>query len=107
MTDILTKPDVDTEIGGDITFEMLIDSVKYEEPTDPNAKAHIVNPPKNLHIWREGMTAQDIVNHARVMKIEVVALCGYTWVPKHNPDKVDVCDTCMTLAGELMRGAGE
>lgn len=107
MIDTLTKPPVEFEGETEINFGSLIDSVKYEEPSDSNVRAHIVNPPKNLHIWREGMTAQDIVDYARILGLEVVALCGYTWIPKHNPDKVDVCDACMTEAGNLMRGAGE
>lgn len=70
-------------------------------------KTHIVNPPKNLHIWQPGMTAQEIVDIARVTGQEVTALCGYKWVPKRNPDKYDVCQPCMDIAGELMRGNGE
>jgi len=103
MTETLTKPDVDA----DISIETLIASTPYEDLNDPNHRAHIVNPPKNLHIWRQGMSAQTVVDTARLLRLEVVALCGYRWVPKHNPDKFDVCDGCMKIAGELMRGAGE
>lgn len=80
---------------------------EYEESDDPNRKTHIINPPKNIHIWREGMTAQDVVDIARATGQEVVALCGYRWVPKHNPEKFDVCDACMKIAGHLMSEAGE
>lgn len=79
----------------------------YEESDDPTRKTHIVNPPKNIHIWREGMSMQDVVDIARATGQEVVALCGYRWVPKHNPDKFDVCQTCMDIAGQLMREKGE
>lgn len=79
----------------------------YEESNDPTRRTHIVNPPANLHIWRDPMSAQDIVDIARARGLEVVALCGYTWVPKHNPEKFDACEECFRIAGELMSGAGE
>lgn len=84
-----------------------VDVAPYEDSDDPNRRTHIVNPPNNLHIWEIGMSAQDIVNIARMTGMHVVALCGYTWIPKHNPDKYDACDTCIRIAGDLMRGNGE
>lgn len=90
-------------------LEILLEEVMpYEEPTDKNAKTHIVNPPMNGHIQNGVfMTAQEIVNTARFLGKEVVALCGYRWVPKHNPDKLDACEVCMRIAGDLMREANE
>lgn len=84
------------------------DLIAYEEP-DPKReyKAHIVNPPANVHIWEPGMTAQDIVDIARATGQHVVALCGYKFVPKHNPDKLDACEICIEIAGHIMRGMGE
>jgi Protein of unknown function (DUF3039) len=80
----------------------------YVEPENVDEhRTHIVNPPNNLHIWQPGMTAQDVVNIARLNGLPVVALCGYTWVPVHNPEKFDACESCIQIAGELMRGAGE
>lgn len=89
----------------DVTEEL----IAYEEAPDDGAdrKTHIVNPPKNLHIWQPGMEAQEIVNIARFTGQEVVALCDYRWVPKHNPEKFDICQACMDIAGELMRSKGE
>lgn len=105
MSDTLTKPDVDSEIS----FEMLIDTVApYEDNNDPEHRSHVVNAAMNGHIQRGVyMTAREIVETARVLKMEVVALCGFKWIPKGDPEKHDVCDACMKLAGELMRGAGE
>lgn len=91
-TDVLTLPDV----------------VPYDETDDgKDHLTHIINPPGNPHIWQPGMEAQDIVDTARLMGWSVTALCGYTWIPKRNPDKYPVCDTCMTIAGDIMREAGE
>ena len=85
----------------------LEDVVPYEDNNDPNHRTHIVHPPLNLHIWRVGMTSKEIVDTARLTGQEVVCLCGHRFVPKSNPDKYDVCDQCMKIAGELMRRAGE
>lgn len=76
----------------------------YEETDDPSVRAHIVNPPKNIHIWQPGMTSQEMVDVARMTGQFLVALCGYRWVPKHNPEKFDACDICLSIAGEMMGG---
>ncbi len=96
-----------TEIETGVYRQMLDDAAPYEDTDDPNKRAHIVNPPANTHIWREGMEAQDIVDIARVRGIEIVALCGYKFVPKHNPDKLDACTQCFKVAGDIMSGLGE
>ena len=79
----------------------------YEDDNDPNHRTHIVRPPENKHIFKLGMTAQDIVDVARVTGQEVVALCGHRFVPKSNPEKYDACKSCMKIAGDLMRAEGE
>lgn len=85
----------------------LEDLLAYEEDNDSNRKTHIVNPPKNIHIWEPGMTAQDVVDIARATGQEVIALCDYRWIPRHNPEKFEVCKACVDIAGELMRSSGE
>lgn len=80
----------------------------YEDTNDGNEHhTHMVNPPNNLHIWKPGMTAKDVVHIARTTGQHVVALCGYEWVPKRNPEKYDACGKCMDMAMYLMSGAGE
>ena len=81
--------------------------IPYEETDDPNLLVHIVNPPANPHLGQPGMSAQDVVDVARATGREVVALCGRRFVPRHDPDKGDVCSICILVAGRLMRGAGE
>lgn len=78
------------------------DIVPYEETGNPDSKAHVVNPSKNLHIWKIGMTSQDIVNIARLTGIHVNALCGYRFIPRHDPDKHAACEPCIKIAGELI-----
>lgn len=84
------------------------DIIPYEEPADgEEGKAHVVNPPANLHIFRHPeMSARDIVDIARATGQEVKALCGYIFVPKHNPDKLPACDRCMEIAGDIIREDG-
>jgi len=83
--------------------------VPYEDTDDPLHRTHIINPPNNRHLpwWDSALDAQDIVDIARTTGDEIVALCGYKFVPKANPDKYDVCDPCMRVAGLIMRAEGE
>lgn len=88
--------------------DLKVDVAPYEDVEDgKDHKTHIVNPPNNMHIWMIGMTSQEIVDTARMTGQHVVALCGYSWIPKRNPEKYDVCGECMDVAGELMRGNNE
>ena len=47
----------------------LIDFMPYDESKDPDRRTHIINPPANVHIWQEGMTAKEIVDIARATDI--------------------------------------
>lgn len=97
MTDTLTQLEM-------LTVEEL---APYEENNDPNHRTHIVRPPENKHIYQPGMSAQDIVDTARLLGVEVVCLCGFRFVPKANPEKHDVCESCMKIAQKLMAQNGE
>ena len=78
----------------------VVETVVVEEPQAETPKMrHIIYPPANLHIFRYWMSAQDIVDIARVRGLEVVALCGYRWVPRHNPANMTTCDECVRIAG--------
>jgi len=104
-TPVFEQTQVTNPTYDDFTIE---DLFPYEEPTDKNTRAHIVNPPMNKHIDpKQEMNPQDIVDTARLQRLELVALCGYKWVPKLNPDKLDVCPACMKIAEQLMAENGE
>ena len=97
-----------SEFKGATITEAIIDEalMPYEEPNDgKNRLTHIINPPGNTHIWRPGMKSKDVVDIARMSGQEVVALCGYRWVPKHNPDKYESCRECFKVAASIIRGA--
>lgn len=73
------------------------DLVPYEDSEDPNTKSHFIRGEENSDLWQDGMIAQDVVDAARMLGVELVALCGYRWVPKHDPAKHDICNPCMEI----------
>lgn len=87
--------------------DIKLEVTPYDDKAPGDGKTHIVNPPLNQHIWIPGMTAQEIVDIARNTEQPVKALCGYTWVPKRNPEKYPACDSCVRIAHDLMRGQSE
>jgi hypothetical protein len=89
-----------------IDTSSLEDIVAYEPSDNPDVKAHIVNPDMNRHIWQPGMTAQDIVNIARLQGKTITALCGYRWIPRHDPDKHATCDPCLKIASKIIHEEG-
>lgn len=86
--------------GEELVFFKEVDNEAHDRFT------HIVNPPNNVHIWQEGMSAQDVVDIARTNGWPVRALCGKEWIPKHNPDKYPACPTCMGIAHQIMSEMG-
>jgi len=56
--------------------------------TDGEHRAHIVKRPADR------TSAEAWVTEARVLGLEVEALCGYRWVPARNPEKYPVCELC-------------
>lgn len=78
--------------------------IPYEDNDDPLHRTHVVDSNQNGHITNGAeMSGQDVVDTARLLNMEVIALCGYKWVPKHNPDKYEVCQPCMKLVAAAMR----
>lgn len=99
-----------------VDFDVLIDEstdeliIPYEETSDPSIRTHIVNPADNIEVqltYGRVADAQELVNLARAIGVEIIALCGHKFVPKHNPDKPDACEACMKIAGEIMASQGE
>lgn len=86
------------------------DPFPYEDTDDGKQHmTHIIRPWENLALvgGNTSASAQDIVDLARISGKEVVALCGYRWVPVRNPEKHPVCQSCMDLAGAIMRDLGQ
>lgn len=86
--------------------ETIVDLIPYEED-DGDHHTHIVRPTDNPHLddaADPNITGQDIVDMARLIGAEVTALCGYKFIPKHNPDKYPACQRCFDIAGLIMSG---
>jgi hypothetical protein len=82
--------------------------IPYEDDGDKSRKTHVVWEEMNRHILEgEGVSGQDIVDMARMTGAEVTALCGYKFVPVHDPEKYDACKPCIDLAGKLMGGSDD
>lgn len=41
--------------------------------------------------------AATIVTEARVLGLELTALCGKKWIPEHNPERFPLCETCVEI----------
>lgn len=85
----------------------LTDIMPYEDTDDGNDHlTHMINETENLHIWQQGMSAQDIVDVARVTGQYVITLCGYKFVPLRNPEKYPACQACFDIARQIMSEDG-
>lgn len=90
MTQLTLEPELDEQV----------DTVPYEAAS-PEEYAHIINPPANTHIWKEGMDIREVVTIARTNGLTVTALCGKTWVPVRDPEQHDLCPTCFEIASTM------
>lgn len=64
--------------------------VEIDPTTGKGRVAHIVKQSGDK-------TAHALVMEARVMGIEVEALCGHRWVPERDPGNYPVCDRCREI----------
>jgi hypothetical protein len=96
MTDTLTDVDQDVNLEQEVA--------PYEDDANGTHLTHLIIPNDNQHLWMEGMTAKDSIAIARMAGAEVVALCGYKWVPKRNPDNYPICQKCYQTASAIVRG---
>lgn len=77
QTDTLTRPELQHGSG------------------DGEHRTHIVKRPPD----RE--SAEAWVTEARVLGLEVEALCGYVWIPARNPEKYPVCEMCRDILSAM------
>lgn len=88
-------------------LDIIEDLAPYNDPDDGKDHfAHIVRPADNENIIAPGLQpmAKDIVDTARLMRYEIVALCGYKFIPERNPKKYPPCETCLDIAGMIVIG---
>ena len=84
----------DIETRGVDTLEI----IEYEDLDDGKEhKSHYVNEADNIHIWTPGMSAQDIIDVARLTGQWVFALCGFKFIPERDPQNYPVCSACADI----------
>jgi hypothetical protein len=81
----------------------ITDAEKYEDNDDPNLRTHIIVAGDNEHIWNDKMNAQQVVDLARLTKVILTAVCGYEFIPKHNPEKYELCSKCADKWNEMAK----
>lgn len=93
--------------GSLVQYVEQIDVMPYEDNDDPDRHTHIINAELNQHVAFPGASAKEIVDTARMTGQELIMLCGFRFIPKHNPEKYPACESCVRIAGILMNQAGE
>lgn len=104
MPETQTLEETRTDPGVELLLEIFTEEQPYEDNDDPNRRTHIINAEANQHVGTD-LTAQEIVDTARLKGQEIVMLCGFRFVPKHNPEKYDACNSCVTIAHALIGGS--
>lgn len=73
--------------------------------TSNNTKTHVINPTMNTAVWAKGMTAQEIIDKALASDLQLVALCGYKWIPSDTTiRKFDLCTVCLSRVKQITNG---
>lgn len=86
-------------------IETDVEIIPFEKADPAKDKAHIIRAMDNLHISRV-YGSNDMVDVARMMGLELIALCGHRWIPSKNPNELPVCVPCMKKAHELLSEGG-
>lgn len=102
MTQTLSETDQIVVVDEDV-FD-----TPYTKDDDPARKAHFINPAMNQELQHKfgPMGAGDIVKTARFFRLEIVALCGFKFIPEHNPEKYDSCEACASIAADIISKDG-
>jgi hypothetical protein len=102
----LSSPEIETREIEAVDFDELMNPFEEDDGSDPNRKAHYVTWEDNPEfVARFGqMRSAELVSTARLHRVEVVALCGYKWVPKLKPQQFDVCSRCVDVAANRITG---
>lgn len=84
-----------------VETDILEQMFPYEDVDDPNKRAHVFRGEENDELWVDGMTGTDLVEKARMLGLEIVALCGHRLIPRHNPADVEACERCLYIWNKL------
>ena len=97
-----------TEIES-VDLQELFNPFQEDDGSNKDLRSHYVSPGDNLefqakHGSVKGGGSAELVNRARFLQAEIIALCGYRFVPKHNPKNHPVCETCADIAANRILG---
>jgi len=85
-----------------MTDERIVTERDVETSNDKPDCAHIVLPPGELT-----ETPGAYVMRARVEGFPIVALCGYTWIPRRSVQGLPVCQECKDIYENDPLGHGD
>lgn len=102
----LSSPEIETREIETVDLNEMLNPFDEDDGSDPNRRAHYVTWEDNPEfVARFGVLgSQELVDTARLFRVEVIALCGYKWVPRLNPQKFDVCTKCANIAADRIMG---
>lgn len=86
-----------------MTATITEDVVQTNTTDVPDDAAHIVQVPKG----EPDATPQAYVLRARLEGFEIVALCGFVFIPKQNPEPLPVCEPCLAIFKHDPQGHGD
>ena len=107
MTQSTIESDTELSTLETIDIEQALNPFETDDGSNKDRKAHYVSPGDNVDFQRKYgavESSQELMNNARFHQGEIVALCGYKWVPKFNPASYPVCGPCAEIAGNRLLG---
>lgn len=90
-----------------IDIEELLNPFKDDDGSDKDRKSHYVSPGDNIEFQAKFgpvRDAEELVSTARFHQAEIVAVCGYKFVPKYKPQAYPVCPQCVDVASNRILG---
>lgn len=104
------EPDVIGTTIETTSFEEMMNPYEVDDgSSNKSRRAHYVDPNQNLDFQAEHgpvKNSQELVDNARFHRAEIVALCGYRWVPVLNPKVFPVCNSCVIIAANRIMSDG-
>lgn len=90
-----------------VDLENLLNPFEEDDGSDKDRKSHYVTPGDNIEFQIKYGPVKDpseLVNNARFHQAEIVAVCGYRFVPKYKPEVYPVCAQCVDVAANRILG---
>lgn len=89
-------------------LEEILNPFEEDDGSDKDRKSHYVTPGDNVEFQNKYGPVKDpseLVSNARFHQAEIVAVCGYRFVPKYKPQVYPVCPECANIAANRILGS--